>query len=441
MQTNNTTWQESHLQAMQTQSWPVKDRWLESWQQEHLQLFLKQGFPTRRDEAWKYTPVTELVAQNFMMAQTVSSEIDIANFALADTYRMVFVNGRYMPSLSDIEGLPKEVVLTNNIQAYEHQKAHYQAALCKAQQQPTSFTALNAALLSEGLFLWVPANTIIKKPIHLLYLNTDQPALQMNHPRHLIITEDNSRVDVFAEYCAIGSQPYFNNIVTQLFVAQNARVNFYKLQRENNAAFHVANLTINQQQNSEVNAYHFAIGAKLSRDDLNFALQSKGASCQSLGFYYPQGNQHIDFHSRIDHLVEKTTSEQHYKGILQGSSSAVFNGKVIVHPQAKQTNAKQSNKNLLLTQSAQVNTKPELEIYNDDVVCSHGATVGELDWQALFYLQSRGIDQESAKHMLACAFASEILAKLPAHAVSEHIKRQVINQLASECCQGGCYNG
>jgi Fe-S cluster assembly protein SufD len=273
----------------------------------------------------------------------------------------------------------------------------------------------------DGLFLYVPKNVKIEKPIQCLFISTQEFQDSMQHLRNLIIVEENSQVTLFETYVSETEKKYFNNIVTQIYLGNHSQINYYKYQQESENGYHIANTQIHQQANSCVNSFHFSLGSQLAREDLAVSLNQSGAECALYGLYLLDNRQHIDHHTRIDHHVSNCTSYELYKGILAAQSVGVFNGKIIVHPQAQRSNAQLVNQNLLLAKTAEINTKPELEIYADDVKCSHGATVGQIDDESLFYLRSRGIEEQTAQNILTYAFASEVINQIKDFKIKEYI--------------------
>lgn len=420
------TWNETYLKSLQD----LNHDQLCAWRAERLDAFLSQGFPNRKVENWKYTNVTEIEKQSFSFDEPV--DCDISNFILDDVHRVVFVNGHFSSALSDLSQLPAEVLLSSLKMAQDEMLKN----LINETSYETPFSLLNDSCFQDGLFLYVPKNCQLEKPIHLIYLTKPTRSLMMSQTRYLIIIEEKAKAIIFEDYQGANDITYFNNLVTQVHTKASANLHLYKLQQEGNEAFHIANTVIHQARDSQVMSCHVAMGGSLSRDDLNYSLDESGASCRLFGFYHLKGNHHIDNHSRIDHRVSRCISQQNYKGIVADRSRAVFNGKIVVHPNAGQTGARQTNKNLLLSTEAEVDTKPELEIYNDDVKCTHGATVGQLNDEALFYLQSRGIDRVAAEHMLACAFANEIVEALPHPLIAECIQKSITQWLVTPCCQG-----
>lgn len=397
-----------------------------TWQRERLKMFLLTGFPNYKVENWRYTDITPIASRTFSFGKI--TDCDIASFVMEDTHRIVFINGHFAQTLSNLIHLPPEVQLTSlmAIELKENQKG----IMNDITSYQTPFSLLNDGLFQDGIFLRVPKDCQLKKPIHLLYLTQSNFPFKMAQTRHLIFIEENSSVTLLEEYRGICSATYFNNIVTQINVGAFANLVFYKLQEENDSSFHIANTQISQARGSKVTSCYFLLGGALGREDLNYALEGHEASCQLLGFYHLKGGQHIDNHTRVDHSVSRCTSQQIYKGIISDKSRSVFNGKILVHPEAEKTIAHQINKNLMFSDEAEVNAKPELEIYNDDVKCTHGATVGRLDDEVLFYLRSRGIGESEAEYLLACAFASEIVEKLPHKVIAERIHQRIRKRLA-----------
>lgn len=425
------TWNKTYLKSLQN----LYNDQLSAWQTERLDIFLSQGFPHRKAESWKYTNVKEIEKQSFLFDEPV--DCDISNSILDDVHRVVFINGHFSSALSDLSKLSSEVLLSSlKMIQYDTIKN-----LINETSYETPFSLLNDSIFQDGLFLYVPKNCRLEKPIYLIYLTKPTQSLIMSQTRHLIIIEEKAKAIIFEDYQGANDITYFNNLVTQVHIKASANLHLYKLQQEGNKAFHIANTKIHQARDSQMISCHVAMGGLLSRDDLNYSLDESGASCQLFGFYHLKGNHHIDNHSCVDHRVSHCMSQQNYKGIIADRSCAVFNGKIVVHPNANQTKAHQTNKNLLLSTEAEVDTKPELEIYNDDVKCTHGATVGQLNDAALFYLQSRGIDHIVAENMLAYAFANEIIEALPDPLIAKYIQKSITQRLSTrQYSQRACYH-
>lgn len=434
----NKAWNISALQALQAANTIESGGDFARWQQAQLQDFITQGFPNPQHESWKYTNVSTISKQAFLLADNVFTEANVGHLKLADAHVIVFVNGCYSTSVSYLNKLPAQVNVLDLKTALS--KKNINEMLKIPDQYRTPFSSLNSALITDGLYLSIPKNICVKHPIHLIHVQTDDRVL-MNHPRHLLQVGNNSEVVIFEEYVGQTNAPYFNNIVTQIEAGRNSRIQHFKLQNEAKQAFHISNTIIRQKKDSFVSTTNIETGGCLSRDDLNYELNEEGSQCRLLGLYYLDNERHIDNHSRIDHKVPYCSSEQNYKGVIDGKSRAVFDSRVIVHEGALQTKAHQSNRNLLLSKTAEIDTRPELEIYADDVQCSHGATVGRLDEHALFYLRSRGIDYNMAYHVLTCAFTNEILDQIRHPVIAAKLNQHVVNRLAAKYCRGDCYYG
>lgn len=421
----NEAWNESQL----IQNWKSESNPLCSWKKDRLRHFSLLGFPHRKMENWKYTSTALIAKEAFQRAVYPSKLENSAISPVPNAYVMVFMNGYFIEELSSTLDLPQGVELTS-LQSYLVRSTADDFWMNETYQTP--FSVLNDALFENGLRLFVPKNTHLQKPIHLIHLMNEEATHVMSTLRNHYILEENSSAVVFEEYIGVSDTPYFTNVVTQVQVQKNADLQHYKLQNEGKAAFHIADMSISQCENSGVRTYHFALGARLSRDDLNISLNEHHAHCELMGLYTSDGSRHVDNHTRIDHRVAHSASVQHYQGIMSDESRAVFNGKVIVHPNAQKTRAQQDNNNLLLSERAEVNTKPELEIYANDVQCTHGATVGQLSQEALLYLRTRGIERREAQYLLTVGFANKILSSLPDTALTQKIRDNVYHQLKRE---------
>lgn len=386
--------------------------WLMQKRQAAMDIFVEKGLPTRKDEDWKYTSVAAIEAQIFTVEKSehVFHNISLAPFMINDTecHTLVFIDGYYQPQLSHFQDLPSGVILTNlasALQQYPDMLAPHLAVY--ADPQAHGFSALNTALMSDGLFVYVPEHRVVKHPIHVIFLGKMNNAF--NNMRNVIIAEDSSQVTLVETFIGLTSDRYLNNSITEVAAGRNTVIGHYKLQQEGGQGCHIGTLQCHQRKASTIDAYSFSLGGNLVRSDTNVELAAEQASCSLHGLYMGKARQHIDHHTCIDHAKPHGTSREYYKGILTDRSHAVFNGKVIVAPNAQKTDAWQYNKNLLLSKRAEVDTKPQLEIYADDVKCSHGATVGQLDENALFYLRSRGIAEENARDLLIHAFAFDVI--------------------------------
>lgn len=392
---------------------------LRDWQLQQLVAFHSVGFPHRKVENWKYTNIAPIAKQAFGIAETKIVE-NVDHLKIEHAHAIVFVNGYFCKALSH---LPMGVELSdiNNDENLMIEK-NYQ----------TPFSLINDGLFSNAWCLRIAKGLILEQPIQLIYVTDKAAAQTMSHPRLLVCIEENAYAVMVEEYVGDDETVYFNNVVNQVEVKANAHLQWYKLQREGCSGFHVANTIIQQHADSIVKHYSIAIGGVLARDDLNYELVGKNAQCELMGFYHLKNNQLIDHHTRVDHKASHCLSRQNYKGIVDDQAKAVFNGKIKVHEKAEKTQAYQTNKNILMAKTAEVNTKPELEIYADDVKCTHGATVGQLDEEALFYLRSRGVEKSLAEKMLTMAFSSEIIEAIPHKGIAEKIKTYLSSHYGNE---------
>ena len=377
--------------------------------------FEKLGFPTVHDEEWRFTNVAAIAKKTYKPAGIPSQKLPLKKIqpwilGQWKSYRLVFVNGVFSAELSALQPLPSGVILGGLSQALNTHPGLLEPYL--AQYTPfekDAFSALNTAFLHDGAFIYIPKGMVLDKPIHILFMTTiDSQDSLVSHPRSLIVAESSSQAQVLESYAGLGNGGYFTNAVTEVFAGENARVDHYKFQRESAEAFHISTFQAQLHRDANVSNYSISLGGALVRNNVNMVLNGEGAEATLNGFYLVNGSQHVDNHTCIDHAKPHCSSFELYKGILDGNARAVFNGRIIVRQDAQKTDSKQTNKNLILSEGALVNTNPQLEIYADDVKCTHGATIGQLDADAIFYLRSRGIDYDSARHLLTYAFASEL---------------------------------
>jgi len=385
--------------------------WLTALRSAGIAQFEKAGFPTMKDEDWHFTSVAPIAQSGFRAAGTpkvTPRDVKRFTFEHPDWHTIVFVNGRYSADLSSFAGEDSGLRVGSLAEAIRTGKGRPERHVSRiAPPSANSFTALNAAFLSDGAFIEIPADTVAGKTVHLVFVSAG--ADSVSHPRNVIVAARHSRCSIVESYVALDESRYFTNAVTEIQVGEGARVDHYKLQRESSAAFHVGTIQVHQAAASELHSFSFATGGALSRTNIYTTLDGEGASCTLNGLYLADGTQHVDHQTRIEHVQPNCPSREVYKGVLDGRSHGVFNGKVYVHPEAQKTDGKQSNNNLLLSPTARVDTKPQLEIFADDVKCTHGATVGRLDDNAMFYLNSRGIGPEAARTLLTYAFAADVL--------------------------------
>jgi len=420
--------------------------WLTAMRESAFADFAAQGLPEPRDENWKYTSLKQLQQVNYLPAEQQPGP-DIASLSAkikqlcCGKHCLVFINGCYKKQLSTVSGLPEGVILSSFAEAVQYHPHLVASVLGKTgsyQEQP--FSVLNTAMMSDGVFLWATENTTIDSPIHCLFISTATVQPVVSYSRLLLVLKNNAQLTLLEHYidlsCADDSptaQTKSNhnllNTVTEILLSPQAEMNHYKLQYDSVHSTHIAAMYVQQQQASHFTSHSYSLGAALARHDIQVQLRERQAECSLHGAYLVDRQQHVDYHTQIEHLAPACNSQQIYKGVVQGLARAVFNGKVIIHPAAQQSNAKQLNKNLLLGDNGEVDTKPELQIYADDVICSHGATVGQLDAQALFYLCSRGFSKKDAQAWLVYGFISEVLERINNPAIRKLIEQAAVVQL------------
>jgi Fe-S cluster assembly protein SufD len=394
--------------------------------------FEKLGFPTTKNEEWKYTNISPILKQEFVFSKPVAkiepAMIERFKFSGMDENVLVFLNGRYSKEFSSLKNLEQSIIIEGLTEAQQKYPQLVNQHLAKyADFNNETFTALNTAFTFDGLFIYIPQNIIVESPIHLLYLSDESDEIYLSNHRNLIVIEENSQAKFVDTYNHVAENTYFLNLVTEIFVGKHALVEHVKIQDESPRAFHISNCQIHQERESNFSHINIDLGASLVRNNLNIRLNGEQVESHLIGFYLGKGTQHIDNHTLVDHAYPNCYSNELYKGILDVKSHGVFNGKILVRKDAQKTNAYQDNKNLLLTDDATINTKPQLEIFADDVKCSHGATVGQLDEEALFYLRSRGINMDKALSILRYAFAKDVFDYIKIESVSEKLD-QILHQ-------------
>jgi Fe-S cluster assembly protein SufD len=389
--------------------------WLQRARQAALERFAELGFPTPRQEDWKYTRVNLIEQGDFTPLPpadvTLAQQRQIAGLALAGAYLMVFVDGYYRPELSQLSGLPDGVRLASVADGLECEPAELEPwlELDDAKHAP-AFGALNHAFFNDGAWLRLQAGAMLKEPIHLLYLASRNGALLS--PRNVIVAEQDSHATVVEHHVALSDAAYFTNAVTTVALAADAELNYHQLQQHSLQACHIDALAVSQQHGSRFKATALALGARLARSDIRIGLNTEHAGCEVDGLAFAGGRQHLDHHLHIDHHAGHGTSRVAFKGIADEAARVVFHGRVVVHPDAQQSDARETSRNLLLSDKAEVDSRPQLEIYADDVKCSHGATVGALDADQVFYLRARGLSESAARALLIHAFAADTVARL-----------------------------
>jgi len=340
-----------------------------------------------------------------------------------DWPRLVFVNGRFVEALSSTDRLPHGVTVQTLAEAWQAAPDFVTTHLTKAASvEGSGFTALNTAFMADGMVLHLAPDVVLEQPIHLVYLTDPRPGTGMSHPRTLVVLGRHARAAMVESYAALSDGAYFTNAVTEVSLDTGARLDHYKIQCESEQAFHVGTLEARQARDSHFESLSFAFGSAMSRSNVYTVLAGQGSHVTMNGLYVAHGTQHVDHQTRIEHAQPGCTSHEVYKGVLDDRAHGVFNGKVYVHPIAQKTDGKQTNQNLLLSPTARVDTKPQLEIFADDVRCTHGATVGQLDDQALFYCRSRGLRPAEAKTLLTYAFAADVLEQAPSREVAQYLE-------------------
>jgi Fe-S cluster assembly protein SufD len=409
--------------------------WLRELRRGGAARFAEVGFPTTREEAWKYTDVTPIVQAGFKPAARGVNGVDPARlegfwFENLPSHRLVFVNGHYSEKLSTPGAWPKGVTVMGLAEALRDQAHRLEPYLGHyVPEKIHGFAALNTALFTDGAYIHLGRGARLAKPIHLLYVSAGTADPLLSQPRNLVVAEADSQAVLIENYVAIGESAYFTNALTEVVVGPHAMIEHYRLQEEDTKAYHIGGLHAHLDRDGRFTAHGIDLGGRLVRNDLRSVLDAAGAECHLNGLYVIGGRQHVDNHTHIDHAKPRGTSREFYKGVLDGRSRAVFHGRVVVHPDAQHTDAQQVNNNLLLSRDAEADTKPQLEIYADDVKCAHGATVGQLDPDALFYLRSRAVDEAAARDLLTYAFARDVLSRLRLEPVRSQLERNLAAKL------------
>jgi len=422
--------------------------WLRSLRQEAFGHFCQTGFPTTHDEDWRFTNVSAIAKTPFGLAHNGHKGLttkDLEPFRILDfPCRLVFVNGRFVPGLSQISSLPQGVKvgslaeeLARNPQELEpHLARHFKFGR-------DAFSALNTSFFEDGAVIRIPRGVVLEQPVYLLFVSNEQKPV-MTSPRNLIVAEESSQATVVEDYVSLGGasngdagSAAFSNTATELIAGANAVVSHYMVVREDRKTFNVSTLQLHQERSANVSSHSLLLGGAIVRNNVHPVLAGEGSECLINGLFIGNGRQHIDNYMLVEHASPHCDSRQFYNGILGGRSHGVFHGRIIVHKDAQKTDAKQTNRNILLSDDAQIDTKPQLEIYADDVKCTHGATIGKIEENALFYARSRGMDEESARRMLLLAFANESLDRMNPGPLRDHLETLVTESLLATVQAGG----
>jgi Fe-S cluster assembly protein SufD len=414
--------------------------WLRDVRRGAIERFAERGLPTTRDEDWKYTSLAPVLATGFDLAgDGTTRELraeDIAPFRVGAPAwsRLVFVNGRYSATLSSLPPAPDGVRIggLGSALATDPEALRARLAAAAPAEVADAFAALNGAFWRDGVFLHVPADVRLEMPVHALFVSTGGRPAGLHHPRSLILLERGSGATVLESHVSLGAEAGWTNSMSDVVLGPGARLDHYKVGLESPRAFHIARMEARQERDSRLASWSIAFGGRLARNDVHVILGAELAGCTLNGLSVLGGRQHVDTRTDVDHAAPRATSRQLFKGILDGRARGVFNGRVVVRPGANGTDAHQTNKNLLLAEGVEVDSKPQLEIFADDVKCSHGAADGQLGAEAIFYLKSRGLDEEAARALLAYGFANEVLAGIPVEPIRTWLERVLAARL-----QGG----
>jgi Fe-S cluster assembly protein SufD len=420
----------------QVEAAAAQPKWLSPLRKAGLASFAELGFPKLSDEDWRFTNVAPIAQLPFELAREAvvngaeTKLIDESAFAKLTGHRLVFVNGFFCAKLSNIKALAGGARVENLAAALAKDSTLIEKHLGRyAHTANNTFAALNQAFFTDGAFIFVPQGVEVTEPVQLIYISSAKQAGEIILPRNLVIAEANSKLTVVESYISTRNVAYFTNAVTEILAGDNAKVEHIKLQDEATSAFHIATIAGEFGRASNVTVHSFALGAKLSRTNIRTKLAGEGLECILNGLYLTRGEQLADHHMIVEHAQPHCASHEYFNGILDDKSKGVFHGRIYVHPIAQKTDAKQTNKNLLLSDDATADTKPQLEIYADDVKCTHGATIGQLNAESIFYLRSRGIGTDTARQMLIHAFAGEIIERIKCEPAREVIDKLVWDRL------------
>ena len=408
---------------------PIHDKRLEA-----LKFFEKKGFPSRKDEAWKYTSLNSLINRDYALFPKKETPIElkkVKKFFLyeIDTYKIIFIDGVYSPFLSDTTHDGLDVCLMSAALSKFKYRKIIERYFGNVADNKDSLTALNTSYTREGAYIYVPKNVVAEKPIEIIHFSTGKEQAIWLQPRNLIVLDTNSQAQIIERHQSLKSHEVVTNSVTEIYTNQDALLDYYKIQNDLTSSSLIDNTYISQEKNSTASVHTFSLGGKLIRNNLNFSHTGQRINSTLKGITILDGNQHVDHYTLVKHSQPNCESFQEYKGIFSEKSKGVFNGKIFVESIAQKTNAFQQSNNLLLDDLATVNTKPQLEIFADDVKCSHGATIGQLEDDAVFYMQSRGIDKSAAKGILSYAFASEFIESIKHKTIKKHLRNKVLEFL------------
>ena len=405
-------------------------KWLAAQRRLAVERFSLLGFPTPRHEEYKYTSLKALAAKPFGPAAGDAPAADLSrvDYAGDEVARLVFVDGRLTGGASETSPVRVESIA----QRLENDPASLEGHLTRyADFESHALTALNTAFFEDGAVVEIPAKAIVDKPVHLVWISTGEVGT-VSHPRTLILAGAQSQATVVESFISLTDGAAWTNAATEIVAEEAARVDHFAVQQESTAAHHTGLVQMLAERNAYISTISLSFGAALARNDVNIRMNGEGAECALDGLFYVRGKQHVDHHTTIEHAVAHCNSHQLYKGVLDDEARGVFNGKILVRRHAQKTDAIQNNQNLLLSRKAEIDTKPQLEIDADDVRCTHGATIGQLDKDALFYLQSRGIPRAEARALLTYAFAADLLERIRLEPLRDHFEQKLMEELAAD---------
>ncbi len=399
-----------------------------------IKIFEDKGFPTKKDEAWKYTSLNSLLKHNFSVFPKSEVSIGIADVKRffideTDTYKVVFVNGVFNSFLSSTTHDGIDVCLLSSAISKPKYREIVDKYFNKIAVKDETLTSLNTAFASEGAFINIPKNKVADKPIEIVYFSTKNEDNLWLNPRNLIVVGENAQVQIVERHQSLGSDLVLTNSVTEIFVEKNAVLDYYKIQNDELEANLIDNTYISQQQGSNASVHTFSFGGNLTRNNLNFYHFGEHIESTLKGVTIIEDKQHVDHYTLVHHAQPNCESHQDYKGIFGGNATGVFNGKIYVDKIAQKTNAFQQNNNILMSEKATINAKPQLEIFADDVKCSHGCTIGQLDESALFYMRQRGIPQKEARALLMYAFTNDVISSIKISSLQQRIMKLIAKKL------------
>ncbi len=398
-----------------------------------IKVFEEKGFPTKKEEAWKYTSLNTILKHDYSVFPKEENALefkDVKKYFLhdLDTYKIVFIDGKYSSHLSETTHDKIDVCLMSSALSHDKYKLVIENYFNKIAPQD-GLNSLNTAFSKEGAYIYIPKNKQAEKPIQIIHFSTGKESAQMLQPRNLIVVEENSHVQIIERHQSLTDNAVLTNSVTEIFADKRAIVDYYKIQNDNQNASLIDNTYIDQQAQSVASVHTFAFGGNITRNNLNFYQKGEGIDSILNGVTIIEGKQHVDHNTLVHHTEPNCESHQDYKGIFDEKATGVFNGKIIVNKEAQKTNAFQSNNNILLSDKATINSKPQLEIFADDVKCSHGCTIGQLDENALFYMRSRGIGEKEARALMMYAFANNVLESVKIPQLKNRINKLIANKL------------